>query len=300
LRELFRGSVTNQIIRQSKHIDVFVVTGAAEPFGQEKAPVRQSSHRWWGYLLGLGTVIGATLLGILVHTFFDPANLIMLYLLSVVISAIYFGLGPSILASVLGVLTFDFFFVPPSFTFAVADTQYIFTFIALLAVGIVVSYLTAQVRNQIETARRHEAEMATLYDLSKDIAATVNLETTINAIINHVEETLGLTAAIFIPDTKNKGNLKPYTQKRHFDIDENDAAVAFWTYQHQQTAGFGTDTLQDNKARYFPLNTTRGAVGVMGIWLANTTQPLTIEQTRLLEAFANLAAMGIERAQLKG
>lgn len=295
--ELLEASVTDQIIRQSQHVDVYVVTGAAEPIKQEKTPTKQLSLRWRGYLLGLGLVIGATLLGELMRTFFDPTNLVMFYFLSVVISAVYSGLGPSILVSILSVLAFDFFLVPPVFTFAVADVQYLFTFISLLGVGIVVSYLTARVRRQTEAARRGAVATATLYALSRDMAITAGLEAAVNAIINHLEETMGLTAMIFLPDAKEKGKLKPYAHKPKLTIDENDAAVASWVFQHQQAAGHGTDTLPDTQARYFPLNTTSGAVGVLAILMADASQQLTMEQVRLLEAFADLGAIGIERAE---
>jgi two-component system sensor histidine kinase KdpD len=295
---LLRGSVVDQLIRQSENIDVYVVSSKAEPVKQDRVLTTQPSQWWWGYLKGLALVIGATLIAELVHPFLGPTSLLMLYLLSVVVSAIYFGFGPSIFVSVLGVLAFDFFFIPPTLTFAVADVEYFFVFIALLAVGVVISYLTTRVRRQIEAARRREVETATLYALSRDLAASSGLEATLNVIINHVKLTFGGNVAIFLPDTQNKENLKPYAQKPKFNINENDTAIAIWAFQHQQAAGYGTDTIPDAKARYLPLNATRGAVGVMGIWLANTTEPLTIEQVRLLEAFADLAAIGIERAQL--
>jgi two-component system sensor histidine kinase KdpD len=124
------------------------------------------------------------------------------------------------------------------------------------------------------------------------------LDAILNVIINHVKQTFGGNVVIFLPNAENKGGLKPYAQQPKFTITENDTAIAIWAFQHQQAAGYGTDTLPDAKARYLPLNATRGAVGVMGIWLVNNAEPLTSEQLRLLEAFADLAAIGIERAQL--
>jgi two-component system sensor histidine kinase KdpD len=90
----------------------------------------------------------------------------MIYLLVVVISAVYLGRGPAILSSILGVLSFDFFFVQPYLTFSVSDTEYLFTFAALLIVGWVISYLTVRAREQAEAAERREADTAALYALS--------------------------------------------------------------------------------------------------------------------------------------
>jgi two-component system sensor histidine kinase KdpD len=295
--QLLRGSVVDQLIRQSENIDVYVVSSKAEPMKQETISTTKPSQWWWDYLKGLALVVGATLIGELVRPFFAPTTLLMLYLLSVIVSAVYFGFGPSIFVSILGVLAFDFFFIPPILTFAVADVEYLFVFIALLAVGVVISYLTARVRRQIESTRRREAATATLYALSRDIAVKSGLEAILNVIINHVKQTFGGDVVIFLPDTQNKGNLKPYAQKPKFTVNENDTAIAIWAFQHQQAAGYGTDTIPDAKALYLPLNATRGAIGVMGVWLVGTTKQLTSEQLRLLEAFADLAAIGIERAQ---
>ncbi len=295
--QLLRGSVVDRLIRQSENIDVYVVSSKAEPMKQERISTTKPSQWWWGYLKGLALVVGATLIGELVRPFFAPTTLLMLYLLSVVISAVYFGFGPSIFVSILGVLAFDFFFIPPILTFAVEDVEYFFVFIALLAVGVVISYLAVRVRRQIEAGRRREVETATLYALSRDIAIKSGLEAILSVIINHVKQAFGGDVVIFLPDPQNKGNLKPYAQELKFTINEKDAAIAIWSFQHQQAAGYGTDTIPDAKALYLPLNATRGAIGVMGVWLAGTTKQLTSEQLRLLEAFADLAAIGIERAQ---
>lgn len=297
-QELFRNSVVDQLIHQSGNIDVYVVGARAELIKPDRTPHKRSYGLWWRYLEGLGLVVAATLIGEVTRPFLYPINLLMLYLLSVVLSAVYFGFGPSILVSVLSVLAFDFFFITPFLTFAVADIQYLFTLLVLLGVGIVVSYLAMQVRGQIAASRRREAETATLYALSRDMAAISSLEAIIQVIINDVKQTFGKDVVVFLPDPQSKENLKPYAQKPKSTVTQNDVAIATWAFQHQQAAGYGTDTIPDVKARFLPLNATKGPVGVMGIWLGDAVEPLTAEQIRLLEAFADLAATGIERAQL--
>jgi two-component system sensor histidine kinase KdpD len=296
--ELFRGSVSDRLIRQSENVDVYIVGSKAEPLTQESAPTPQPSQWWWGYLKALALVVVATIIGELLRPYFDPTNLFMLYLISVIISAVYFGFGPSIFVSLLGVVAFDYFFVPPIISFAVADAQYLFTFVALLAVGVVISLLTARVRNQIISARRREAETATLYGLSRDVAASSGLKTTLNVIMENVKETFGGDVVIFLPDPQNSERLMPFSGKSKPDVEDNELAVAVWAFQHQQAAGYGTDTIPDAKARYLPLNTLKGPIGVMAIWFSDSSEPIRIEQFRLLEAFADVAAIGIERAQL--
>ncbi len=292
-------SVASQIIRQTEHIDVYIVGGNREvrPKREETA-ARQLSHRWWRYLLGLALVGLSTLLGLAMRPHFSPTTIVMIYLLSVVVSALYLGLGPSILVSVLGVLVFDFFLIPPYLTFAVTDTQYVFTFIVLLGIGIVVSYLTSRVRRQTRVARHRESATATLYALSRNLTTTMELEATVQAIISSARETFGRDAAIFLPDDQNKEILKHHAENPNLVIDKNEVAAAVWSFQHRKRAGQSTDTLPNAKALYLPLNTASGVVGVMALWVSDTTSQLTIEQTRLLEAFADLAAVAIERTQL--
>ncbi|MDD5082156.1 MAG: DUF4118 domain-containing protein [Dehalococcoidales bacterium] len=259
---------------------------------------RQFSINWRGYLQGLGLVVLATLLGRLLSQLFLPANIIMIYLLCVVITAIFWGLGPSILVSILSVLAFDLFFVPPFLALHVADTQYILTFAALLLVGITISYLTSRVRRQTETARRRETETATLYTLSRNLAATISLESTVHTIMNSVRKTFERNVVIFLPDVQHKGSLNTYTDGSNINIDENDMTRARWSLENQQKAGYGTEVFPDAKTLYLPLNTARGTVGVMALYISDTAPQIADEQSRLLKAYADLAAVAVERTQL--
>jgi two-component system sensor histidine kinase KdpD len=293
-RNLFSESIVNQILHQSAHFDVYVVSGGREPVKRERRPSRAVLGNWRGYLQGLGLIVLATLLGQLVHELFAPTTIVMMYLLCVVITAYLWGLGPSILASVLGVLAFDFFHVPPYLSFAVTAAQYIFTFLALLLVGVVISYLTSRVRQQTESARRRERQTAALYALGRDLAVSNDLESYVRAIIKRAKETFGHDAIVFLPDVQKKETLKPYADGPNVAVDENELAAAVWSFQHQKIVGHGTDTLPNAKARYLPLVTAREAVGVIALLATDASGELTIEQERLLEAYADLAAVAIE------
>ncbi|MCX6001784.1 MAG: sensor histidine kinase KdpD [Chloroflexi bacterium] len=297
-QEMLRSSVSAQIIRRSSYFDIHVIGGKGEPVGQDRESDSKTSINWRGYLISLGLIIIATLIGVFLQPLIHPANLIMIYLLCVVIAAVFFGFGPSIMVCILGVLAFDFFFIPPVLSFAVADMQYLFTFSVLLVVGIVISYLTARIRKQGEAARQRQVAISTLYALSREMTAALNVEDTVNTVVNYVKKTLGLDAVILLPDPENDGRLIHPFQKINFNLDENDSATAFWAYEHQQATGRNTDTLPDARALYLPLHATRRAIGVMGIWLADRVYQMPIQQIRLLEALGDLAAVAIERAQL--
>ena len=299
-RDLWRGSIVNQLIRRSEHFDLYVVgsRGESAPPEPARTPEKKQPINWRGYLLGLGLVALSTLIGQLMHDFFTPTSIAMLYLLSVVIAAYLWGLGPSILVSFLGVLAFDFFHVPPYLTFMVADTQYVFTFLVILLVGVVINLLAHRVRQQTESVRRRERETAALYSLGRDLAVSSDLDSYIRAIIKRARETFGHDATVYLPDPRNRETLKPAVTDRNIAIEENELAAATWAYQHQRIVGHGTDTLPNAKARYLPLMTARGIVGVMAVSSADTGGELTIEQERLLEAYADLAALAIESVLL--
>ena len=253
---------------------------------------------WQGALKGLGLVILATLLGKLAPEFFTEANLIMVYLLCVVATAFFWGFGPSIVVSIVSVLAFDFLFISPFLTFTVYDTKYILTFVVLLLVGLSISYLMRRIRQQTESATRREQQTATLYALARELAISSSLESYISAIVKRAKETFGRDAMVFLPDSTNKGMLKPYADRPNVSVDENEMAAAIWSFQHQKTVGHGTDTLPSARARYLPLVTARGTLGVIALSAIDAIGELTIEQERLLGAYADLAAVAIEGIEL--
>lgn len=295
-RNLLSGSIVDQLISRSGNIDIYVITSSPDKDFTTEASRWSPPGVWIRYLYSLLLVAGATLLGLLVGQGISPTNLVMLYLLAVVIAAVMLGRGPSVLTSILGVLAFDFFFVPPKFTFTVSDTEYLLTFGGLLLVGLVISYLTARAREQAEAAQRREADTSLLYALSRDLAAANDLDSVILAVVTHVEQAFVREAVIFLPDDNNQ--LSPYGSFSQSAADETETALAIWAFEHQEPAGRGTDTLPSANARYLPLKTSHRMVGVLKVRPREASQDLIPTQRRLLESFASQAALAIERVQL--
>lgn len=294
-QEIWSGSIVDQLIYASGDIDVYVISARAE-FSKPVMPTEWQLHRPLGrYFLGLLLVAISTSLGVFIRGNLEPANLVMLYLASTVISAIFLGRGPSLLTAIAGVLAFDYFLVPPYFTFAVSDTQYFITFFALFVVSIVISSLTARVREQAEAAIQREKQTAALYDLSKELTSAADLLQVANIIISQIGHAFGRDVAIFLPDNRQ---LQIFVSTPNYQPDENELAVAAWTYQHDQPAGRGTDTLPAAALRCHPLKTSNGIVGVLGVRSKDLTNFLSPEQRLTLVAFANQSALAIERASL--
>jgi two-component system sensor histidine kinase KdpD len=213
----------------------------------------------------------------------------------VVISAIFLGRGPSLFAAIAGVLAFDFFLVPPYLTLAVSDTQYLVTFAMLFIVSLVISSLTAQGREQAEAAIRRESQTSALYNLGRDLTSATDLDNVCEIIISHIGHAFGREVAIFLPEN---GCIRPFATSPDYQPDGNELAVAAWAFEHDQSAGRDTDTLPAASIRCHPLRTSNGLVGVLGVRPKESGSFLTPEQRQTLAAFANQAALAIERARL--
>jgi len=295
--ELLRGAVVDRILRASGAADVYVIRGPEDRLRHLRAERRLPPAPRVPYLYSAGVIALVTAASALVRARLDPANLTMLYLLGVVIIALQWGRGPAILGATLGVVAYDFFFVPPRFSFAVSNTQYLLTFAGLLVVGMVISSLAGRAREQAQAARQREGATAALYALSGDLAAATSLETIALAVARHTAAIFSREVAVLLP---MEGRLQPIYQAPGFPLDGNELAVATWVYEHGEIAGYGTDTLPAASARYIPLKTAQAVRGVLAVRPAIAAEPLTPDQRNLALAFANQAALAIERTQLAG
>jgi len=228
---------------------------------------------------------------------FELSNIVMVYLLGVVIVAMRFGRAASALASVLSVAAFDFFFVPPYYTFAVSDSQYLITFAVMFVVALVISGLTVRTRDQAEAARTQERRTAALFSLSRELAAAREIATLLEAAVRHLIEVFGGRIVILLPDAAGRlqqraGQLAP------FNMDANDLAVAQWAFEHRAAAGAGTDNVPGAQMRFEPLQSSRGVVGVVGMRPAEPHAFDAPEQEHLLETFVSQVAVAVDRALL--
>lgn len=295
--ELLRGSTVDQLLRQSGHIDVYVISSEAGTGPPSLARSGWVPHRpLWRYVQSLLLVGATTVIGALARSFVTaPTNLVMIYLAGVVIAALYLGRGPSLLAAFLSVLAFDFFFVPPQLTLTVDDTEYLLTFLGLFVVSLVISTLAVSARGQAEAARDREAQTATLYAFSSALAAAASLDEIVSQIVTQLGENFSREVVVLLPENQR---LTVSGHSPDIHLDDSELAVATWAYQHGEPAGRDTDTLSAAKVRYLPLKTAHGVIGVLGVMPHDSTRHLTPDQRRLMEVYASQAAIAIERAQL--
>jgi two-component system sensor histidine kinase KdpD len=292
-QEFVFGSVVDQLIHNSGTIDVYVISSEEKTL-QKPIPMEPllpaSLPR--DYVASLILVAFITAIGWLVKSFISPANLAMLYLLAVVIIAFRRGLKPAIFTAVIGVLAFDFFFIPPHLTFRVSDTEYLITFAGMIIVGGLISLLVARAREQSDAAQIREKETGTLYALSQDLAVAVDVNSIVNAVSKHIRGIFQWESVFLLPEG-NELVIRAVSPGLRLDAD--DIAVATWAYQHGTIAGYDTDTLHGSRLRYIPLPSPRGVLGVMGVKPAEPDGVITHEQDRILMAFANQTALAFER-----
>jgi two-component system, OmpR family, sensor histidine kinase KdpD len=253
----------------------------------------------WSYLLTLVFIIFITILSKIIHSIFDSTNIVLLYLLPVLLAAVRWGIGASVFASILGVLAFDFFFVPPFLSFSVADLRYLLSFMVFLLVALITGTLATNLRNQAEKAQRREQRTAALYALSSEIVAESELDPVLQTVVEKVATTIGGEAFFLLPDATNKLVIHATTaQSLAENFDEQEQKVADWVFTSRQVAGAGTGNLVGANYLYIPVKTEEKALGILGLKFSGINKQLSTAQKQFLEAFANLAAAAIVRLQL--
>jgi len=295
-QEYVFGSVVDQLIHYSGNIDIYVISSS------EHSPQKIRDLDFLlpvtlprDYLVCIALVAGITIIGWLVKSFISPTNLSMLYLLAVVVTAFRRGLRPAIFTAIIGVLAFDFFFIPPHLTFRVSDTEYLITFAGMIIVGALISLLVTRARDHAYAAQARENETGTLYALSQDLAVAGDAGSIIAAVTRHIREIFHWESVVLLPDQEDLIIHPPETA---LVLDADDIAVATWAFRHGAVAGYDTDTLHGSRIRYIPLQSSAGVLGILGVKPADPDGVITHEQERILTAFANQMALALERVNL--
>jgi two-component system sensor histidine kinase KdpD len=223
----------------------------------------------------------------------DLANIAMLFLLVVLLIAVRFGRGPSVTATCVSVACFDFFFVPPRFTFAISDLQYLVTFGVMLAVGLITGHLTAGLRFQAHVAARRESRTRALYEFARALSGVLQTEQIQEATRDAIGRTFGARTVLLLPDAD--GRVHPSSETGAETIAALDAGIAQWAFDRGASAGMGTDTLPGSPVFYMPLVAPMRTRGVLAIEASTPHWLLAPEQRQQLDTFAALAAIALER-----
>ena len=285
------ASLPEQIARLNPGLDVLLLSVHAHR-GESvaSAPIpREGGISWAGYIGSTLACLAATALAELLLQVFDPANVVMLFLLVVVLSALRWGRGPGAWAALLSVLLFDFYFVPPRSSFSVNDTQYLFTFSLMLGVALVCGQLMARLRHEARVAAERERRAGALARLARDLSGALTQEQVAQIALATLSGVFDAQVGLLLPDSDERLQLARGSEG------VIDPSVARWCMEHGQMAGWGTDTLAAAPALYVPLMAPVRARGVLALQLRVPQRLRVPEERRLLDACASQIALALER-----
>ncbi len=249
----------------------------------------KAGNQWRRYAWAATACAATTLLASALVPHFDLANIVMVFLLSGFIVAAWLGRGPAVLAAFVNVAAFDFFFVPPTLSFAVSDVQYLLTFAVMLIVGLVTGQLTAGLRFQARVAAHREARSRALFEAARDLSNTLTVEQALDVARVVITREFRAEVAIYVLGLDERLHL-PEANSGGLDL-----GTAQWALDHNQPAGLGTDTLAGSNWLYLPLKTTVRSRGVLAVRPNESRYLMVPEQKQQLETFAALTAMALER-----
>ena len=301
VRALLEPSTATKLVRTGGGFDISVI---ARRESQQKnrdpeEPERPSEIHWRSYGAALGISFACTALAALMYPYFAPANLVMVYLLGATIAALRFGRGPASLSAVANMLLFDFFFVDPRYSLAVANFQYVVTLAVMLVVALIIANLGASVRAQTRVAGARERRTALLYGMTREAMAGRSLEDVARVAVKHVSEAFDGRAVVLVPDSTKRLN-PPKGEAAPGSLIGSDLAIAQWVFDHGEPAGLGTDTLPGAPVQYVPLKAGHNILGVLAVAPRQQRRLLLPEQRHFLETFAAQIALALQRTDLEG
>jgi two-component system sensor histidine kinase KdpD len=274
-------------------LDVLQIALPAVPRTRASEPQHDAerSLEWRAYAMSVVICAAVTLLAAPLAHVFELANIVMLFLLAVVMVAVRYGRGPAVLAAFLSVGAFDFFFVPPRFSFAVSDVQYLLTFGVMLVVALVIGQMTAGLTYQARVAQRREDRVRALYEMSRDLSGALMTEQVAEIGARFLAAEFNARTALLTADDKDK-LMAPMTAGEAPAIDH---AIAQWSFDKVEAAGHGTDTLPASPVLYLPLSAPMRVRGVLAVQPRDPTRLIVPDQRRLLDTCASLLAISLER-----
>jgi two-component system sensor histidine kinase KdpD len=299
LRELLRGgSILWKLVRDSGAIDIHIVR--ADDTEKPKArPLWRASpkSKWRQYLTAVGVVTAVGMLSVLLDPVLGPRTIALIFLLAVLGLALLVGRGPVVAAATLSALVWNFFFLPPRFTFHITSFEDVMMFAMYFVVAMVLGQLIARIRAQERAERQREERATALYLLTRELAEAGNLDEIVRGVVHRMSEAFKAPAAVLVADGYGKpaGRVNPAST---FTVSEKEQSVATWVFEHGQPAGKFTDTLPLAEALYLPLTTPNGVIGVMGVRLRESSPP-NIQQRNLLDAFTRQVALALDRQRLQ-
>jgi two-component system sensor histidine kinase KdpD len=299
--EILHGSVVHDLVRRSGNISVHVIAGDAfvgEPIAKKTVRSADGTQSFdlRPYLVSLVAVALGLAVGLIIQPRLGIENVDLVFLTAVVGVAVRYGLGPSLVASVAASLCYNFFFLPPIYTFTITDPTNVAAFIFFIIMAVIVSNVAARVRTQAVAAMGRARNTESLYAFSRKLASTGTLDDVLWATAYQTALMLKVRVVLLLPENGAIAVKSGYPPED--TLDAADLAAATWSWENDKAAGRGSDTLPGAKRLFLPMHTGRGPIGIVGIDGDKPGPLLTPDQRRLLDALMDQAALAVERVRL--
>lgn len=289
-RDGWRGGLVDRLIRGSGSIEIHVISPAEDV---PPRSARRRETRLGAYAPGIVAIIAVTALGVVMRAHLSLPDQVMLYLAAIMIAA-FGGRGAGMVTAGLSVAACNFFFVPPYYTFAVADVDHLVTFIVMFTVGTGMGTLVARLRHAQAASVQRERRTSALLSLTSATAVADDVDDVAAAVVEQIERVLGVPAVVLLPvdgqELHAVAGLEP--------LANGEMAVAEWAHEHRHAAGRGTETNTDAKLLAVPLSVGNESVGVVAVQLERARRRIDLDARVLLEAMARQAGVAIARLTL--
>ena len=297
--ELFRGgSLLNRLIRESGHIDIHAVRAEGEvPSMREPVVARLEASSPRSYGVALAVVAAVTGLNAVLQRWLGHEALALVYLLSVVVLAMFVGRGPTLMAATLTALSWDFFFTEPRLTFRITTLTDLMLFLTYFVVALAMGHLAARLRSEQAAERRREQRATALYLLTRELAQASDFADLLAIVIREVGKSAEAEVGLSLPEEGSEGALTTYFAST-WALPEKEQSVATWAFQHRQAAGRDTDTLPSAEGLHLPLMAGDHALGVLSLRFRNGA-PLTTERRDLLDSVVRQIGLVLDRQRLR-
>jgi two-component system, OmpR family, sensor histidine kinase KdpD len=300
--ELLDGSVVRDLIRNSGAISITTVSphGEAIPAKSVRTAPRPERIAWRGYLLSAAAVAGTVCVAWVMNAIFVQSlgSVGMVFLVPVLVSAVFFGRWPAFITALLSVMAYNFFFLPPLYTFTIADPNNWLSFAVLLFVAIIAGNLAARVRAQADLAAARATAMTELYRFTGKLAGIARLDDILWAAAFQISSMLKTNVVILLENSATNSLEVRAGYPPEDELDAQDLAAAAWCWGHGQPAGRNAETLPGAKRLFLPMRTGEGLVAVAGLQRPDDRTLFTPDERRLLDALLDQAALAIERSRL--
>lgn len=279
-----------RLVSESGNIDVHVVRAGVGSVGALRAPTWRAPTpgEWMQYLLAMAVVAAVTVLNRALAGWVGPHSAGMLFLIAVIVLAMFLGRGPIYLASAASALVWDYFFLPPRYTFQIKSVDDAILFGMYFVVALGMGQLIGRTRARERMDRRREERAAAMYLLTLELGDASTWQDIARVVNNHVQRVFQAEGTLLLPGPD--GALAG-------DPSDKEFGAACWAFDHGRLAGRFSDTLPLCESLYLPLRTTGNVLGVLRMRWPQVPTP-TLDQRTLLESFQRHIALVVDRQRL--